>query len=311
MEILHSPSLLAAIGLTTLGGNALAEGFAPDSMVQQHAAETSTAFPTDKPVTNNDGSTTTREFDLYGGPSVANQGQGFGIGIKGTAETRTAWKNNFSSDLYVAFTGGVYGLSAETGKASLDVSILPEWYFGYYDQKSMVEGYGFHLEAVPVAGGADIASNNGALYSYAPKIGMGIHGRDAERASPWSVSLGVGVSLGYATGWQRKLDPATGKLTNFIVDPYFSLYGSTDQKVGSTYLRATVYLFDRVDSLGRFGTRHVLSATAILWIKVLGEYYTGPGGQIFDPSKVPDLATKSYVRANPVLAGSWYFGRAF
>ena len=265
-------------------------------------------FPSDTPQSSGDHLAVT-ELDLYGGPSLANGGAGGGFGTTAQLQWNVTWQSGWSSQISGSVTAGYYGIGGD-GSAQLILNAAPEFDIGYWDQAAMVSGVGIHAMLSYFGGAINVAGTSGALYSYTPEVLLGLHGRDASRASPWSFSLGAGVSIGYATGTQAKLDPSTGGEQNVIIDPYFNFSGSTDQRVGKTYVRVGVSGSDRVDSLGKQGRRHLLNGSSYAWVKVLGRYYTGPQLTLSYPTKQPDLASHRYVTSKPVVTASMYFGGA-
>jgi len=272
------------------------------------AESASAEFPADTPQRVGSHLAVT-EVDLYGGPSLANGGAGGGLGVTGQIQYNVTWANGLSSQISGSVTGGVYGIGAQTSSQMI-LNAAPELDLGYWDQDAMVSGVGVHLMLSPLGGAANIAGSSGALYSYTPEVLFGLHGRDAGRASPWNFSFGAGLSIGYATGTQAKLDPTTGGDQHVIVDPYFNFTGSTDQRVGGTYLRLGASASDRVDDLGAQGKRNLLNGSSYAWLKVMGRYYTGPQVTMSYPQLRPDRATRRYVHASPVLTASLYFGGA-
>jgi hypothetical protein len=264
-------------------------------------------FPSDTPQ-EHDGHLSVTEVDLYGGPSLANGGAGGGFGTTGQLQWNVTWPTGWSSQISGSVTGGYYGVGGSGG--ALILNAAPEFDFGYWNQAAMVSGVGGHFLLSYFGGSANIAGTSGALYSYTPEILVGLHGRDAARASPWSFSVGAGVSVGYASGTQAKLDPDTGGEQHVIVDPYFNVTASTDQRVGDTYLRVGASASDRVDSVGDQGTRQLFNGSAYAWLKVFGRYYTGPQLTMSFPTKRPDLTTRTYVDGHPVVTASLYFGGA-
>ena len=265
-------------------------------------------FPADTPQLRA-GRLSVTEVDLYGGPSLANGGAGGGLGATAQVQYNVTWANGLSSQISGGVTGGLYGLGASSS-SQLILNATPEFDIGYWDPGAMVSGVGAHVLLSYFGGAVNVAGTTGALYSYTPEILFGLHGRDAERASPWNFSLGVGASIGYATGSQARIDPTTGDEQHLIIDPYFNATGSTDQRVGHRYLRLGVSGSDRYDHIGAAGYRHLLNGSGYAWLKVLGRYYTGPQLTLSYPTRRPDPANRRYVRGRPVVTASMYFGGA-
>lgn len=277
------------------------------------STEKNTEFPLDLPKVSQCGGSDCNvkeyEFDAYLGASAASGGRGGGLGFTGRIEKDDFWKNGMGSMATFLVDGGVYGIGAANGGGtSLVMDADPEWDVGYYDAQAAISGWGAHAMVTPINGGATFSGGTGNLYSYTPAIDIGLHGRDAQRNSPWELSLEAGASLGYGTGVYRKLDATTGTLVSSVIDPYLYLGFTTDQKIGQTFLRVHLAGSDRIDSIGAQGVRNILNLRGYAWLKASSHLYTGPAITCNYADKQANLATLSYVPAPTVATITWDVG---